>query len=60
MLADSKAYTDKAVSEGVSGEHNHDNRYYTKAEIDEMEFITVADIDAICGANIKSSSEVEF
>jgi hypothetical protein len=30
-------------------EHNHDDRYYTKAEIDSMDLITVEDIDEICG-----------
>lgn len=30
------------------GSHNHDDTYYTEAEIDAMEFITIDDIDAIC------------
>ena len=34
--------------------------YYTKEEIDSMEFITTDDIDAICGANIQMASEVMF
>lgn len=36
--------------------------YYTKTEIDEMEFITLDDIDAICGTTIQvaSLSEVTF
>jgi hypothetical protein len=33
---------------------------YSIDEIDSMEFITVADIDAICGCSIVFSSEVEF
>ena len=33
---------------------------YSKSEIDNMVFITVEDIDAICGANIVVASEVEF
>lgn len=35
---------------------------YTKAQIDSMEFITVADIDAICGTTIQvaTASEVTF
>lgn len=40
--------------------HRHDDLYYTKNEIDNMEHITVADIDAICGSNIQSASEVMF
>lgn len=31
---------------------------YTKSEIDNMVFITIADIDAICGATIVSEDEV--
>ena len=35
---------------------------YTKAEIDNMEFITTDDIDAICGTDIQAAtaSEVSF
>ena len=34
---------------------------YTKTEIDEMEFITIEDIDAICGTtSIQMASEVTF
>ena len=35
---------------------------YTKAQIDAMEFITVSDIDTICGTTIQnaSASEVTF
>jgi hypothetical protein len=32
---------------------------YSKAEIDNMELITIADIDTICGSTIKAASEVE-
>ena len=31
--------------------------YYTKAQIDAMEFITVADIDTICGTTIQVASD---
>ena len=41
-------------------EHTHDTVYYTKEQIDAYEFITVADIDAICGASIVLASEVMF
>ena len=34
--------------------------HYTKEEIDTYEFITVEDIDAICGGTIKSANEVVF
>ena len=45
--------------------HNHDDLYYTKSQLDNLELITVADIDAICGTTIQvvvdaSSSEVTF
>ena len=42
--------------------HTHDDLYYTEAEIDAMEFITVEDIDTICGTNIQyaSTNEVTF
>lgn len=33
---------------------------YSKTEIDDMVFITVDDIDTICGATIQVASEVEF
>lgn len=33
---------------------------YTKTEIDNMELITVEDIDTICGSSIVSASEVSF
>lgn len=32
--------------------HNHDDRYYAKTEIDGMEFIFVEDIDEICGQTL--------
>lgn len=44
----------------ADAEHTHGDIYYTKTEIDNMELITVDDIDAICGASIKSASEVMF
>jgi hypothetical protein len=33
---------------------------YSKAEIDALNLITIADIDAICGASIVAASEVTF
>lgn len=32
----------------AASSHTHDDLYYTKSEIDNMEFITVDDIDEIC------------
>lgn len=31
--------------------HAHDERYYTMEQIDDMEFVTIADIDAVCVIN---------
>lgn len=47
--------TSKAVLDALSN-------YYTKLQIDNYEFITVDDIDAICGATIQvaTASEVTF
>ena len=36
--------------------HSHDDLYYTESEIDNMEFITINDIDEICGASISVAS----
>lgn len=38
-------------------DHTHDDRYYTEAEIDAMVFITVDDIDTICGTTIELASD---
>ena len=40
--------------------HTHDDVYYTKTEIDDLELITIEDIDAICGGNIVAASEVTY
>lgn len=39
---------------------NYLENYYTKTEIDNMELITVDDIDAICGGSIVAASEVLY
>jgi hypothetical protein len=39
-------------------EETGDGDSYTKSEIDNMVFITIADIDEICGATIQSEDEV--
>jgi hypothetical protein len=36
------------------------NNYYTKDQIENMEFITIEDIDAICGGSIVAASEVKY
>ena len=36
------------------------SNYYTKTEIDDLELITIDDIDTICGANIVNGSEVTY
>lgn len=54
------------ISEAIANKsdigHAHDDKYYTKTEINNMEFITVDDIDTLCGATIQvaSASEVTF
>lgn len=44
----------------AAASHAHDDKYYTKAQIDAMEFITIADIDTICGGTIVAASEVLY
>lgn len=43
---------DAAIDNKANASHNHDDKYYTEAEIDNMEFITINDIDTICGQTI--------
>ena len=38
-----------AIDAKAEGDHDHNNIYYTIEQIDAMEFITVDDIDEICG-----------
>lgn len=42
-------FLDKLKDIFAPASHNHDKDYYTKSQVDDMELITVADIDAICG-----------
>lgn len=44
-LDNAKSYTDTKVSDTIKN-------YYTKTEIDNMELITVEDIDAVCGTTL--------
>lgn len=39
---------DSAINEKADVDHNHNDIYYTKTEIDTFEFITTNDIDFIC------------
>lgn len=41
-----------AIDEKADEIHSHDDRYYTETEIDNMNFITVEDIDNICGQSL--------
>ena len=60
-LSDAKLYADDLLKNAPDSEHDHNDLYYTKEEIDSMELITVADIDNICGATITyASTEVVF
>lgn len=67
VLEEAKAYTDEQVNtiqEQLDSKASTSSlsNYYTKAEIDEMEFITTDDIDTICGTTIEdvSINEVTF
>ena len=47
---------DAAIDAKADASHNHNDAYYTEEEIDNMEFITINDIDTICGATIQYAS----
>lgn len=54
----STTYVDNKIADATS---NIDlSNYYTKSDIDSMEFISIADIDEICGANIVLGNEVTY
>lgn len=52
----SKAVLDALASKSDVG-HNHNDIYYTKSEINNLELITVSDIDTICGSTIEIASD---
>lgn len=59
FIPDSIARTidvDEAINEKADIDHTHNNIYYTKSEIDNLELITVEDIDEICGSTIEYAS----
>lgn len=62
FISKTKEYTDAVAGSKVDASAL--DNYYTKTEIDNLELITVDDIDAICGATIQvtslSDSEVTF
>ena len=53
-------YVDTTLEGKADSVHSHNEVYYTKSEIENMEFISVDDIDAICGADIQAMSEVSY
>lgn len=50
-IATSMNALDLAIDGKADASHTHDD-FYTKIEIDSMEFITTDDIDAICGQTV--------
>ena len=55
----SRKVNGKALSSDITLSAGDVNAY-TKTEIDNMEFITTDDIDAICGTTIQMAREVSF
>lgn len=51
---------EQAIDSKADSTHDHNDIYYTKTEIDSYEFITVNDIDTICGSDIASASDLTF
>lgn len=51
-IATSMNALDSAIDGKANSFHDHDDRYYTESEIDNMEFVTIGDIDRICGSSI--------
>lgn len=52
-LGDLQTYIDDVYAGSADAEHDHNDLYYTKTEIDNLELITTDDIDVICGATIQ-------
>lgn len=53
FIEEIKSYINNKTSNLI----NSLNNYYTKTEIDDMELITVEDIDEICGTAIEVADE---
>ena len=49
---------DAELDEKSDKNHNHNDIYFTKTEIENMEFIALDDIDEICGTSIQMAREV--
>ena len=60
LISEIKSYIINGLSGKANVSHAHDDLYYTKEQIDAMEFITEADIDTICGTTIQMAREVMF
>lgn len=58
-IATAMGALETAIDGKANASHAHNDIYYTQAEIDNMEFITVDDIDAICGTTISFISLTE-
>ena len=56
--------TSKAVMSALASKanavHDHNDVYYTRTEMDEAVFITVDEIDGICGGSISYAGDVMF
>lgn len=59
-ISEAMTIFEKAIDDKADANHNHDESYYTKSEIDSLELITVTDIDTICGSTIQSAEDVMF
>lgn len=64
---DDRYYTETEIDAKLSGKsdttHNHNDVYYTKTQMEDLELISVNDIDAICGTTIsvaRLDNEVTF
>lgn len=57
LLADARAYTDEVAADYVGDEHDHDDKYYTEAEIDSLMsgFATQDYVDNVASANYDES-----
>lgn len=56
-IADAMNALESAVDGKAEASHDHNDKYYTKTEIDNLQLITVNDIDTICGTTIEVASD---
>lgn len=62
-LSASQGVAIKEMIDELDGElstHDHSDTYYTKTEVDNKEFITVDDIDAICATTMTYARNMTF